>query len=115
MTFYEALNKVLKHFSTRQAVKQTTSYRVEFSPTSTEVSNYYKKVVCEIITGTRDEVAFTQWYALYREKNLCDEWGYFKQPLNELPFATVCRLLSTKDTEWEVEIFESKMETIVLD
>lgn len=115
MTFCEALNKVLKHFSTRQAVKQTTKYRVEFLPTSVKVSNYYQKVVCEIITGTRDEIAFTQWYALYREKNLCNEWGYFKQSLNELPFATVCLLLSTKDTEWEAEIFESKMEVITLD
>lgn len=62
MTFYEALNKVLKHFSTRQAVKQTTSYRVEFSPTSTEVSNYYKKVVCEIITGTKSLGVFDKLY-----------------------------------------------------
>ncbi len=115
MTFCEALNKVLKHFSTRQAVKQTTKYRVEFLPTSTTVSNYYQRVVCEITTGTREEAAFTQWYTLYRERNLCDGWGYLKKPLNELSFATVCLLLSTKDTEWEVEIFESKMETVTLD
>ena len=55
MTFFEALNKVLKHFSTHQAVEQNTQYVIEFSPTSTEVSNFYQKVVCEVVTGTRSE------------------------------------------------------------
>ena len=115
MTFFEALNKVLKRFSTHQAVEQNTQYVIEFSPTSTEISNCYQKVVCEVVTGTRGEIAFTEWYALYRERNLCDGWGYFRKPLNDFSFATVCRLLSTKDTEWEVEVFRGKLATVTLD
>ena len=115
MTFCEVLNKVFKRFSTRQSVEQNTQYVIEFSPTSTKVSKLYQKVVCEVVTGTGEEVAFTEWYALYREKNLCDGWGYFKKPLNDFPFATTCLLLSTEDTEWEIEVFKGKLETLVLD
>lgn len=115
MTFHEALNKVFKRFSTWQSVEQNTQYIIEFSPTSTKISNFYQKVVCEVVTGTRAEIAFTEWYALYRERDLCDGWGYFKKPLNDFSFATVCLLLSTEDTEWEVEVFRGKLQTLVLD
>lgn len=80
MTFCEALNKVFKRFSTRQAVEQNTRYVIEFSPTSTKVSTLYQKVVCEVTTGARKEITFTEWYALYRERNACGGWSYFKKP-----------------------------------